>query len=559
MKWKHTAFQPIASAGHLSETLVKQLQDLHIETFEDLVALTRIESLSSLLHSCLNLTPDSFDGIFNRESSGYGLKHEWLLKSLTAEALKEMPFDCNEPTEAMIQELGIFQEQETAGDFFLTQLKAAQVNHIPDLLPIRSQGRRGTCVAFGAAAMREFLEKERCNLSEQYLYWSAKIHDGQENNPGTWIRFAMEALENEGVCLEKEWPYNSETGKTEHQGPPPYIAIKGAENFKITKKIAVNPKSVNDLRAVLLGQNGQKGRIISFAVPVFKSWHSNPITYKTGRIVMPLPGEDHMGGHCMCLVGFKDDPEWPGGGFFILRNSWGEKWGAECLYGAGYGTIAYKFISLYCWEAWTAEVDAKPLKQRERSRSHNKNHADLSSEKTKTAYGRIYKRVDQKSSNKILQGVLAVLITAIFGIASLCYFHFAGDQVCPGFEIICEKAFPGNNSLYHGHMEQGGKAFALREFQKAANAYSRALAIKPDDINALAMYGRSLYSAGDLPEAIRSFEKALNISGKEAGLHYEFGTLLFEAGNIDRAVQEWKNAFRLDPKLKSAGHLINRH
>ena len=151
------------------------------------------------------------------------------------------------------------------------------------------------------------------------------------------------------------------------------------------------------------------------------------------------------------------------------------------------------------------------------------------------------------------------MIAAILCIALLHYFHFAGDQVCPGFKTICEKALPENNSFYHGYMKQGGKVFALRKFEKAANAYSRALAIKPDDMNALAMYGRSLYSAGDLPEAIRSFEKALNISGKEAGLHYEFGMLLFEAGNLDRAVQEWKNAFKLDPKLKRAGYLINRH
>jgi len=83
--------------------------------------------------------------------------------------------------------------------------------------------------------------------------------------------------------------------------------------------------------------------------------------------------------------------------------------------------------------------------------------------------------------------------------------------------------------------------------------------IKPDDINALAMHGRSLYCAGDLPGAIRSFEKALNISDKEAGLHYELGILLIEAGNINRFVQEWRKALRLNPKLKSAGHLINRH
>ena len=33
-----------------------------------------------------------------------------------------------------------------------------------------------------------------------------------------------------------------------------------------------------------------------------------------------------MGGHAMCMVGYQDDADVPGGGYFLVRNSWGTAW-----------------------------------------------------------------------------------------------------------------------------------------------------------------------------------------------------------------------------------------
>jgi hypothetical protein len=82
----------------------------------------------------------------------------------------------------------------------------------------------------------------------------------------------------------------------------------------------------------------------------------------SGQITMPLPGENMVGGHAMVLVGYQDDDSVPGGGFFILRNSWGKLWGVNCKYGAGYGTIPYKYISKYCWEAYTGDSEPQGKK-----------------------------------------------------------------------------------------------------------------------------------------------------------------------------------------------------
>jgi hypothetical protein len=57
------------------------------------------------------------------------------------------------------------------------------------------------------------------------------------------------------------------------------------------------------------------------------------------------------------LVGYQDSAASPGGGYFIVRNSWGTTgWGYQCPYGAGYGTIPYQYITNEAWEAYTALV-----------------------------------------------------------------------------------------------------------------------------------------------------------------------------------------------------------
>lgn len=69
---------------------------------------------------------------------------------------------------------------------------------------------------------------------------------------------------------------------------------------------------------------------------------------------MPLPGERASSGHCMALVGYQDDRRYSGGGYFIVRNSWGTDWAPKSPYGPGYGMIPYAFIEEHCSEAFTA-------------------------------------------------------------------------------------------------------------------------------------------------------------------------------------------------------------
>jgi len=71
---------------------------------------------------------------------------------------------------------------------------------------------------------------------------------------------------------------------------------------------------------------------------------SRPVT-RTGVVPMPKKGEKQLGGHAMLIVGYDDDRQ-----VFIVRNSFGRKWGLQ-----GYCLIPYAYIMRpdLTWAFWT--------------------------------------------------------------------------------------------------------------------------------------------------------------------------------------------------------------
>lgn len=52
------------------------------------------------------------------------------------------------------------------------------------------------------------------------------------------------------------------------------------------------------------------------------------------------------GGHALCLAGYADNPSYPGGGYFIARNSWSEdKWAPDSPEMPGYALLPYAYIA----------------------------------------------------------------------------------------------------------------------------------------------------------------------------------------------------------------------
>ncbi len=235
---------------------------------------------------------------------------------------------------------------------------ASSVNYVSQLPPVRSQGDRGTCVAFAVSAINEFSFSRKLgrniDLSEQYLFFETKKLEG-DTGCGSRIADALTVISEKGQCPEETWSYNPHLPCFQSAGEP-----SNADDRALPYRNGYVP--FNDTDDLLLQIKGclSLAKLIAFSIPVYGSWYQNADTQKTGRIIMPFPGEvplkDSNGndeGHAMAIVGYQDDSGVAGGGYFIIRNSWGEQlWGSQNHYAPGYGIIPYAYIINDHWEIY---------------------------------------------------------------------------------------------------------------------------------------------------------------------------------------------------------------
>lgn len=301
-----------------------QLSSLDVETAEELLGLLRIDGLRPLVARSAGVEPAVLDQ-WEREAAD-------VVRSVHGEGYLA-PLSENE--------LARFSCGLRVGDEFGHDSSPSVGNpawsggaNLTRGFPhgIKSQGSRGTCVAFASTAVAEYLVRGE-PLSEQWLYYCCKRRDGIPNTSGTYISTAAHCLQVDGICTARTWPYNPSRGRTEGQGPPPPGAAADARRHQSRRTISVGVQSIP---AVLAGSD-LKARPIIGGFEVYPSWHRNPVTRRTGYIRLPLPGESRSGGHAMTIA-YCDDQNVGG------RNSWGTGWGSESPLGSGHFTMSWEYI-----------------------------------------------------------------------------------------------------------------------------------------------------------------------------------------------------------------------
>jgi len=224
----------------------------------------------------------------------------------------------------------------------------ASVDHRPRLRPIRSQGRRGTCVGFGTVASLESHYDGAKELSPQYAYYWFKLKDGSPN-PGTTLEMGARLLVEAGTCLEEQWPYdpNPIDGDEGHARNKPRGVEEQALIHRVARVFNIQTRSPDAYRAALAGDDKVIGCVLVFGIPIHYFWFSPPAR-TVGKIRMPVEGSDRVAGyHAMAIAGYFTDRDIPGGGAFIVRNSWGTGWAPESPLGAGYCALPFAFIAKY--------------------------------------------------------------------------------------------------------------------------------------------------------------------------------------------------------------------
>ncbi len=193
--------------------------------------------------------------------------------------------------------------------------------------PVEDQGQLGSCTANALVGALEFLEKKDgapfADLSRLFVYYNERvIEDTVAQDSGAFLRDGVKSLAKQGVCREGKWPYaiGAFTKK------PPQACYSEATNHQITSYHRIN--TVHEMRVCLAD-----GYPFVFGFTVYDGFES-PQVARTGTLSMPKKTESVVGGHAVLAVGYNDKQK-----RFLIRNSWGDKWGKK-----GYFTIPYAYL-----------------------------------------------------------------------------------------------------------------------------------------------------------------------------------------------------------------------
>ncbi len=211
--------------------------------------------------------------------------------------------------------------------------------------PVRDQGQQGSCTGFAFTALREFLELKHgtpapwVELSPTFLYYQERQREGSVDNcnAGAYPRDGLKVLKKIGVCPEADDPYSDQDCPA-----PSEQATTDAHQFRISAFHRIT--TLGGLKQALAGGNG-----CVVGIQVYESFR-HP---QNGHIPMPQqPGDELLGGHALLCCGYQDDPQYDGGGYLIVKNSWGTDFGDQ-----GYIYLPYAYVSPQLMsDIWTASV-----------------------------------------------------------------------------------------------------------------------------------------------------------------------------------------------------------
>lgn len=246
--------------------------------------------------------------------------------------------------------------------FFAPLGPTKSIDHRASLGTARDQGGRPTCTAFAATAVVESLEYLRDmragprDLSEEQLWWYAKtgeLYSAGGYDAGGMLRHYYEY----GSCEEAHLPYWGENILANYAHVPvPDTAIDRARFYTQDYLYRLPDGDVNAAKQAL-----SSGKCVAFHSDV-DGWNTG-----TGQITFPVPPESkgRGGGHSTTLIGYVDRADLPAlfeGGYFIVRNSWGDGDAASNELGpeyAGHLRMPYGWYRRYTCASYTlADVDA---------------------------------------------------------------------------------------------------------------------------------------------------------------------------------------------------------
>jgi len=219
-------------------------------------------------------------------------------------------------------------EPQQASDTYAPEDLPAKVDLRPHCPPVVDQGQTESCTANAFAGAYGYLEGriagKEVPVSRLFIYYNERaLEDSVAKDEGAVISDGVKVLKQFGACSEAAWPFDPKKIEDKPHGAA-YDEGKGHE-IDQAATVAVDLHAMRHCLAE--GYPFVFGLEIDDFEPDAKGFLTQPTTKKG------------LGGHAMCCVGYDDSKK-----VFIVRNSWGTKWGDK-----GYGYVPY---------AWMTDADA---------------------------------------------------------------------------------------------------------------------------------------------------------------------------------------------------------
>ena len=230
-------------------------------------------------------------------------------------------------------------------NFFLPTVLPSKTDNLKFMGPVLDQGQQGSCTAHSEVADREFLHWKTLSdlyghapaptavgmFSPSFTYYLERRIDNSldQGDCGSQIRTSCKVGQLYGNCLRSEMPYKDQDYAT----PPTDAQLADALKFPTGSYHAVS--NVDDMKSILaFGYN------LKYGFQVYESFES-PQMSRNG-IWSPNPGKEMvLGSHAVLAIGYDDSVN---GGSFLVRNSWGAKWGDRGNFWLRYSDAANALI-----------------------------------------------------------------------------------------------------------------------------------------------------------------------------------------------------------------------
>jgi hypothetical protein len=252
----------------------------------------------------------------------------------------------------------------------LTDLSKPDVDLRPSInnfkLKIRDQGNtRNTCSVHALTFLIEY-EYARQNLglvtndlSEEYLNYVTNLATGNTNDGDFFFNInkghqkyghAMQAQVANKSFFDPNFKVSQDLLNAGAKNWPRLVAniIKENANFTTNTADDAQPFGLTSAQFdyILAQLEADRPVAVGLRWPPKEKYATE--TVLGVELLKHLPASDLTADHSVALVGYRKYKGYPGGGYFIIRNSWGDDYGNK-----GYGYLSFEYVKAHAADAMT--------------------------------------------------------------------------------------------------------------------------------------------------------------------------------------------------------------